>query len=170
MRAQEPNTLAFIVHAVPTAPMQRIMYEVYRDRAAYDEHLRQPYVTRYEEERRPYLLATNIIELGLKQAKVSPFPTFSAISDILSESGIDLTGVTRSPRALPGPPRGGEPGYRGNGAPDYEHPYQGGWAEIRSDDTRNRLADADETAYGHAPVPARVPPMRRDRARRHGIG
>lgn len=154
VRAQEPNTLAFIAHAVPTAPMQRIMYEVYRDRSAYEEHLRMPYVTRYEEERRPYVLATNVIELGLKQAKVSPFPTFSAISDILSESGIDLTGVTRSPRvggappedqwgrpeprALPGPAYDRLPDYSDNGGPDYEHPYQGGWAEIRGDDTRNR--------------------------------
>ncbi len=94
----EPGTLVYIVHAVPTAPMQRILYEVYRDRAAYDEHMAQPYVARYVAERRSMVLATNAIELGLQQAKVSPLPSYSAISDILSESGIDLTGVTKSSR------------------------------------------------------------------------
>ena len=96
VRAGEPGTMAFIVHAVPTAPLQRILYEVYADRAAYEEHLRRPYVAAYEAERRRFVLATNVIELDLRQAKVSPFPTYSAISDILSESGIDLTGVTGS--------------------------------------------------------------------------
>jgi quinol monooxygenase YgiN len=98
VRSREPGTLVYIVHAVPTAPMQRILYEVYRDRAAYDDHLAQPYVTRYVAESRSMVLATNAIELGLQQAKVTPLPSYSAISDILSESGIDLTGVTRSAR------------------------------------------------------------------------
>ena len=88
----------YIVHAVPTAPMQRILYEVYQDRPAYDEHLSRPYMTRYVAERRSMVLATNAIELGLQQAKMSPLPSYSAISDLLSESGIDLTGVTRSSR------------------------------------------------------------------------
>ena len=102
MRAKEPGTLVYIVHAVPTAPMQRILYEVYQDRPAYDEHLSQPYMARYVAERRSMVLATNAIELGLQQAKVSPLPSYSAISDLLSESGIDLTGVTRSPRGQRG--------------------------------------------------------------------
>ena len=32
VRSREPDTLVFIVHAFPSAPMQRILYEVYRDR------------------------------------------------------------------------------------------------------------------------------------------
>ncbi len=87
VRANEPDTLVFIVHAVPSAPMQRILYEVYRDRAAYEEHKRQPYVAGFENDRRPYVLATNLIELGLQQAKVSPLPS---ISDLLSDTGYDL--------------------------------------------------------------------------------
>ena len=86
--------------------MQRILYEVYRDRAAYEEHMQRPYVVRYEHERRPFVLATNVIEVGLQQAKVSPFPS---INDILSESGVDLTGVTRSPRPGALPPGGSYP-------------------------------------------------------------
>ena len=87
VRANEPDTLVFIVHAVPSAPMQRILYEVYRDRAAFDAHKNQPYVTAFEADRRPYVLATNVIELGLQQAKVSPLPS---ISDLLSDTGYDL--------------------------------------------------------------------------------
>jgi quinol monooxygenase YgiN len=98
VRSREPGTLVYIVHAVPTAPMQRILYEVYRDRAAYDEHLAKPNVMRYIAEQRSMVLATNAIELGLQQAKIAPIPSYSAISDILSESGIDLTGVTRASR------------------------------------------------------------------------
>ncbi|HVB45371.1 MAG TPA: antibiotic biosynthesis monooxygenase [Streptosporangiaceae bacterium] len=157
VRSNEPDTLVYIVHAVPTAPMQRILYEVYRDRAAHDEHLRQPYVRRYESERRPFVLATNVIELGLQQAKVSPLPSYSAISDILSESGIDLTGVTRSPRpSAPPPPNAsrprsapyepppGEPSRPGTSAADFDGPGYGrphrgggsGWADIRGEEPR----------------------------------
>lgn len=164
VRAQEPDTLVYIVHAVPTAPMQRILYEVYRDRAAYDEHRQRPYVVRYETERRPFVLAANVIELGLQQAKVSPFPT---ISDILSESGVDLTGVTRSPSGtappgggypgtsrppdqssvwqaaqgrptpglpVPGPPIPGSPNPGSPAAGPVSEPGYGGWAELRSED------------------------------------
>ena len=92
VRADEPDTLVFIVHAVPSAPMQRILYEVYRARAAYDWHLRQPYIAKFEADRRPYVLATNVIELGLQQAKVSPFPS---ISDLFGEPGYDTSGFER---------------------------------------------------------------------------
>lgn len=97
VQSKEPDTLVYIVHAVPTAPLQRILYEVYRDRPAHEEHLNRQYVITYEVEQRPFVLATNVIELGLQQAKVSPLPSISALSDMLSESGIDLTGITRSP-------------------------------------------------------------------------
>jgi quinol monooxygenase YgiN len=155
----EPSTLVYIVHAVPTAPMQRILYEVYRDRAAYDEHLAQPYVARYIAERRSMVLATNAIELGLQQAKVSPLPSYSAISDILSESGIDLTGVTKSSRGgdqgrPPAPSRdatarGGhhgttmpreQPAHRAGESPrdargaDLDEPGYDGWSGLRDED------------------------------------
>ncbi len=86
VRSREPDTLVFIVHAVPSAPMQRILYEVYRDRAAYERHAQQPYVQQFEVDRRPYVLATNVIELGLQQAKVSPFPSVSDSSRTCSAS------------------------------------------------------------------------------------
>jgi quinol monooxygenase YgiN len=92
VRSREPDTLVFIVHAVPSAPMQRILYEVYRDRLAYDRHLQQPYVREFDADRRPYVLATNVIELGLQQAKVSPFPS---VADLFPEPGYDTSGFER---------------------------------------------------------------------------
>jgi quinol monooxygenase YgiN len=72
--AGEPDTLVYVIHLVPNAPMQRIIYEVYRDRAAFDSHESQPYVQRFAAERRALVLATNVIELRLKYAKVAPLP------------------------------------------------------------------------------------------------
>jgi quinol monooxygenase YgiN len=112
VRGQEPDTLVYIVHAVPSAPMQRILYEVYRDRTAYEWHQQQPYVIRFEADRRPYVLATNVIELGLQQAKVSPFPS---VAELFGEPGYDTSGFERPdylrdygrPPASHGDPRGG---------------------------------------------------------------
>jgi quinol monooxygenase YgiN len=107
VRAQEPDTLVYIVHAVPSAPMQRILYEVYRDRSAFEMHKRQPYVVAFEADRRPFVLATNIIELGLQQAKVSPLPS---VSDLLSDTGFDLLSDTGFGQPGYGPRAGGNAG------------------------------------------------------------
>jgi quinol monooxygenase YgiN len=72
VRANEPDALVYVIHTVPEAPMQRIFYEIYRDRAAYVLHEHQPYIKRFVTARRPYVLATNVIELRLKYAKISP--------------------------------------------------------------------------------------------------
>ena len=72
VRTHEPDTLVYVIHTVPKAPMQRIFYEIYRDRAAYDRHEQQAYIKRFITARRPYVLATNVIELRLKYAKISP--------------------------------------------------------------------------------------------------
>lgn len=107
VRAEEPGTLVYIVHAVPAAPMQRILYEVYRDRAAYEEHRRRPYIVRFEAERRHFVLATNVIELGLQQAKVSPLPS---ITELLSDTGYDLLKDTGFGQPGYGPRPGGGAG------------------------------------------------------------
>jgi quinol monooxygenase YgiN len=78
VRANEPGTLVYVIHTVPKAPMQRIFYEVYRDRPAFEQHEKQAYVQRFVTVRRPYVLATNVIELRLKYAKVSPLPQAEA--------------------------------------------------------------------------------------------
>jgi len=65
----------YVIHLVPNAPMQRIFYEIYRDRAAFDRHENQPYMQRFVADRRACVLATNVIELRVKYAKVAPLPT-----------------------------------------------------------------------------------------------
>ena len=74
IRIGEPDTLVYVIHLVPNAPMQRIFYEIYRDRAAFESHESQPYMQRFVAERRSCVLATNVIELRLKYAKVAPLP------------------------------------------------------------------------------------------------
>ena len=71
VRTGEPDTLAYVVHSVPSAPLQRILYQLYADRAAYERHQERPYVADFEARRRPLVLATNVIELGVRQAKVA---------------------------------------------------------------------------------------------------
>ncbi len=125
VRAREPDTLVYIVHAVPSAPMQRILYEVYRDRGAYDEHRLRPYVARFEIDRRPYVLATNVIELGLQQGKISSLP---ALSDLLGSSrAVAPDPVQPGPARHPGPGQTGHshPG-PGQAAPGHPGPAQHG--------------------------------------------
>jgi quinol monooxygenase YgiN len=74
VRTREPGTLVYVIHVVPNAPLQRIFYEIYRDRAAFDSHENQPYMKRFVADRRACVLATNVIELRLKYAKVAPLP------------------------------------------------------------------------------------------------
>ena len=105
VRTGEPDTLVYVIHLVPNAPLQRIFYEIYRDRAAFDSHESQPYMQRFVAERRTCVLATNVIELRLKYAKVAPLP------------GPPLPGAPQRARPLPpsrpqrpDPQRSGQPG------------------------------------------------------------
>lgn len=92
VRQREPDTLVFIAHAVPSAPTQRILYQVYRSRGAYQRHLAQPYIQQFDLDRRACVLATNVVELGLQQAKVSPFPS---VTELFPEPGYDTSGFER---------------------------------------------------------------------------
>lgn len=75
VRRTEPDTLIYACHSVKSAPLQRIVYELYRDEVAYTEHQRQPHVERFVTERQTMVLATNVIELTVNAAKVVPLPT-----------------------------------------------------------------------------------------------
>ncbi|MER7131475.1 putative quinol monooxygenase [Streptosporangium saharense] len=75
VRRTEPDTLIYACHSVKSAPLQRIVYELYRDEVAYAEHQRQPHVERFVAERQTMILATNVIELTVNAAKVVPLPT-----------------------------------------------------------------------------------------------
>jgi quinol monooxygenase YgiN len=71
VRTSEPDTLVYVIHVVPKAPMQRIIYEIYRDRSAFEDHENQPHIKRFTEARKSCVLATNIIDLRLRFAKVA---------------------------------------------------------------------------------------------------
>ncbi|GAA0362353.1 hypothetical protein GCM10009530_09930 [Microbispora corallina] len=71
----EPDTLIFVCHGVKSAPLQRIVYELYRDEVGFAEHQRQPHMERFATERVPFVLAANVIELTVNAAKVVPLPT-----------------------------------------------------------------------------------------------
>ena len=94
VRTSEPGTLVYVIHLVPNAPMQRIFYEIYRDRAAFESHEDQSYMKRFVADRRVCVLATNIIELRVKYAKVAP------LTDRPAEDG-PLSVTQASPPQLP---------------------------------------------------------------------
>ena len=43
IRTEEPGTLTYAVHRRPERPQERVFYEVYRDREAFDAHENQPH-------------------------------------------------------------------------------------------------------------------------------
>lgn len=55
IRANEPGTLIYITHAVHDHADQRIFYELYANRAAFDTHEQQHYVRHFLAEREQYL-------------------------------------------------------------------------------------------------------------------
>src|SRR5579859_303078 len=115
VRTREPDTLVYVIHLVPNAPMQRIFYEIYRDRAAFDSHENQPYMMRFVADRRACVLATNVIELRLKYAKVAPLPNPQ------QHSPQQHSPQPHSPQP-PGPQPAGPPAY---GPPGYGPPAYG---------------------------------------------
>jgi quinol monooxygenase YgiN len=110
VRIGEPDTLVYVIHLVPNAPMQRIFYEIYRDRAAFDSHENKSYTKRFVAERRGYVLATNVIELRLKYAKVAPLPVDSRQLDAGPTARAQLPPApTATPSNYPGRPDTGRP-------------------------------------------------------------
>ena len=103
VRTGEPDTLVYVIHLVPNAPMQRIFYEIYRDRAAFDSQEAQPYMQRFVAERRSCVLATNVIELRLKYAKVAPLPNPQA--SVPPPPAIPAAHTAAQAQLPPGPPR-----------------------------------------------------------------
>ena len=160
VRTGEPDTVVYVIHLVPNAPMQRIFYEIYRDRAAFDSHESQPYMQRFVADRRACVLATNVIELRLKYAKVAPLA-----------SPAPAAAGPRGPQGPPGPhrsrplpparpqrsdqPRYGErydqPGYE---QPGYDQP---GYDQPRYDQPRADRERYDERRPDQRQVPSGRP-------------
>ena len=116
----------YVIHLVPNAPLQRIFYEIYRDRAAFESHESQPYMQRFVAERRSCVLATNVIELRLKYAKVAPLPNPQAPAPVPTGPAQVGPGVRTQPpvgppqRLQPLPPTRPQRPYPGQ--PRYDQP------------------------------------------------
>ncbi len=69
IKASEPGTLVYASHTVKDEPLQRIFYELYRDRDAFDAHEAAPHTRRYLAERGQYLASTEVDWLTLQAGK-----------------------------------------------------------------------------------------------------
>ena len=69
IKAGEPGTLVYASHLVDGQPLQRIFYELYRDRAAFEAHEAAPHTRRYLDERDRYLASTEVDWLTLQIGK-----------------------------------------------------------------------------------------------------
>jgi quinol monooxygenase YgiN len=72
IRSHEPGTLIYAVHHVDGKPEQRIFYELYRDRAAFDAHEEQPHTRHFLSERDRYLVSTEVDFLSVRTGKGVP--------------------------------------------------------------------------------------------------
>ena len=69
IKANEPGTLVYASHTMERQPLQRIFYELYRDKAAFEAHEASPHTRRYLEQRDQYLADTEVDWLTLQAGK-----------------------------------------------------------------------------------------------------
>ncbi len=69
IKTDEPGTLVYASHTVEGQPLQRIFYELYRDRAAFEAHEASPATRRYLKARGQYLASTEVDWLTLQAGK-----------------------------------------------------------------------------------------------------
>jgi quinol monooxygenase YgiN len=69
IKATEPGTLVYASHRVEGQPLQRIFYELYQDRAAFEAHEAAPHTARYLAGRDQYLASTEVDWLTLQTGK-----------------------------------------------------------------------------------------------------
>ncbi|MEU9891356.1 antibiotic biosynthesis monooxygenase [Sphaerisporangium sp. NPDC051011] len=69
IRDREPGTLVYASHRVDGQPLQRIFYELYRDRAAFDAHEQQPHTKHFLGVRGELLSSVEVDWLQLQSGK-----------------------------------------------------------------------------------------------------
>ena len=69
IRQNEPGTLVYAVHTVEGKPLERIFYELYRDRAAFDAHEEQPHTRHFLAARGKFLDSVEVDFLTLQIGK-----------------------------------------------------------------------------------------------------
>lgn len=77
IREREPGTLVYACHQVSGSPQQRVFYELYRDRAAFDAHEEQPHVKHFLAARDALLDSFEVDFLTLNDGK-TPMPDRAA--------------------------------------------------------------------------------------------
>lgn len=75
VRAHEPGTLVYACHQVDGALRERIFYELYRDRDAFDDHEAQPHTRRFLTEREPLLESKQVDFLAVADGKLPMAPS-----------------------------------------------------------------------------------------------
>jgi quinol monooxygenase YgiN len=70
IRAHEPRTLVYACHRVEGEPRQRIFYELYADRAAFEAHEAQPHTRHFLAAREQFLEETAVDFLSLEGGKI----------------------------------------------------------------------------------------------------
>lgn len=71
VREEEPGTLVYTCHEVEGHPQQRIFYELYRDRAAFEVHESREHVRRFLAERESLLETTEVDFLAPVMGKLA---------------------------------------------------------------------------------------------------
>ena len=69
IKVHEPGTLVYASHLVDGQPLQRIFYELYRDRAAFEAHEQTAHTRRFLAERSALLEATDVDFLDVADGK-----------------------------------------------------------------------------------------------------
>ena len=69
IRAAEPGTLVYACHTVDGAPRQRIFYELYANRAAFEAHEQTAHTRRFLTEREALLESTQVDFLSFTGGK-----------------------------------------------------------------------------------------------------
>lgn len=69
IKTDEPGTLVYAVHRVDGRPLQRIFYELYRDRAAFDAHEEQGHTRRFLGARDDLLASVEVDWLDFQTGK-----------------------------------------------------------------------------------------------------
>lgn len=69
IRQHEPGTLVYAVNRVEGKPLERVFYELYRDRSAFDAHEEQAHTRRMLAEREQFLASVDVDFLTLIDGK-----------------------------------------------------------------------------------------------------
>ena len=79
IRTREPGTLVYACHRVEDAPQERIFYELYTNRAAFEAHETQDHTRHFLAAREPLLESTHVDFLSLADGK-TPMQSQTSIS------------------------------------------------------------------------------------------